>query len=92
MKEGIDKILNHNELRMLHELMQHPGWPLLEKVNKAIQADWIEQTANANWAEKDDAAMIRDLRHRQGQIKGVSQFLWYLKKKLNTKVEQEKKK
>lgn len=88
----LDKILDGHQLTMLFELMQHPGWPLLKKLNNAMQQDWIEQTANMNWADKNDEEMIRDLRHKQGQIKGVSLFFWYLEKKMNNKVVQDKKK
>lgn len=80
-EKALDKILSNDELRALFELMDSPAWYLLEKINKIMQEDWIEQTANANWSDADDKEMIRKLRHRQGRIQGVALFFAYLKKK-----------
>lgn len=80
-KEGLEKILSKDELKALFELMEMPGWYLLEKVNKAFMADWIEQTASLDVGNMTDDELVRKVRDRKGQIKGITLFLAYLKKK-----------
>lgn len=78
---SLEDILSEEELKALFELMDDNAWYILGKINKKVQEDWIEETANVDWSNKDDNEMIRKLRHRQGQIKGVSMLLRYLEKK-----------
>jgi hypothetical protein len=78
---SLESILNAQELRALFDIMAQPGWAVLSKVNERVKEDWINQTADMHFTEKDDAEMLRILRHRQGQITGVSLFLAYLEKK-----------
>lgn len=87
----IDKILSVDERMVLLEMMGHPGWGILKKINRKIKEDWINQTADFDMSGKNDEEMIRILRHRQGQIVGMSLVIRYLEKKLvNTKSVQEK--
>jgi len=78
---SLDKILSESELKALFELMDNPAWTILDKINKEVSQDWIEQTASLDFTDKTDKEMVRKLRHRQGQIKGVSTFLLFLNKK-----------
>lgn len=80
-KEGLGKFLNEQELKGLHELVNHPYWYLLEKVNTAIKEDWIDQTANLDFSTKTDEEVMRVMRMRNGMLKGISLFLGYLAKK-----------
>ncbi len=79
--KSIENILSADELTMLFEMMTHPGWSVMKKMDKAMREDWIEQASNADMSDKTDDEMIRVLRHRQGQIKGMSLFMSYLEKK-----------
>lgn len=93
--KSIEKILSADELMVLYEMMSHPGWGVLKKVDKAMKEDWVEQTANYDMSGKTDEEMMRKMRHRQGQIKGVSLFIGFLEKKLRDRkkrIEKEEKK
>lgn len=86
MKEGysdksLESILQPHELRFLIDLMDHPGWPLLDKINRVVAEDWIHQTATMDFSSKDDEEMKRVTRTRSGMIKGISLLLSYLEKK-----------
>ncbi len=84
--KSIEKILSADEQIVLRELMLHPGWGALKKVTKAIKEDWIEQTATFDMSSKTDVEMMRILRHRQGEIKGMSKVISYVEKRFaNTK-------
>ena len=72
---------------MLYEMMDSPGWQSIKKVNNAVKEDWIQQTVDFDMTSKTDDEMLRILRHRQGQIKGVTLFLNYLEKKKNSNLQ-----
>ncbi len=89
--KAVTKFLSKDELMVLFEMMTHPGWEVFKKVGKAISADWIEQAAGTDMSNKSDEEMLRMLRHRQGQIKGVDMTVNYLEKKMKQSKEKLKK-
>lgn len=88
--KSIDKVLSKDERGVLFEMMDHPGWDVLKTINTVMTNDWMDQTSYMDLSAKSDDELIRFVRHRQGQIKGMRLVMDYLEKKrkdsLNTKV------
>lgn len=88
MEEGVFK-LSEEELKMIEETINTPGWEVIKRVNKRMAEDWIGQTAMVDFSEKTDDEVKNIVRFRQGMIKGMILLIRYIEKKVNTKVVQD---
>ncbi len=80
-KKKFNKIVSAQEQRDLFLIMEDPGWPVLEKIGRAIQDDWRDQMTIQDYRTTQDEHTVKDLIYRQGMIGGVKLFLSYVKQK-----------